>query len=78
VSCGRRESFGRWIKESRLPLLGTSQWDLKAIDHPLDLLSGLKITEIYALDDRRLKRLDMGTGLGGVDSCALSGSDVAS
>lgn len=57
--CGTsKQTFSAWVRLGRLPapLPGAGRWDLKAIDHALDLLSGLHQMEESALDERRVKR----------------------
>lgn len=51
-------AFSDWVRKGKLPgpLPGTARWDLKAIDHALDVLSGLSSSESSALDEWREKR----------------------
>jgi predicted DNA-binding transcriptional regulator AlpA len=48
--------FSEWVKTGRLPgpIVGTSRWDLRAIDAALDSLSGIGIGSL-ALDQWKAK-----------------------
>jgi hypothetical protein len=53
------QAFSAWTKAGRLPpsLPGTARWDLRAIDHALDSLSGIRESrEETPLDDWRSRR----------------------
>ncbi|MGY4469336.1 hypothetical protein ACVWWK_005045 [Bradyrhizobium sp. LB9.1b] len=51
VGCNSLAAFDRWVQKGIIPrsMLGTSRWDLKALDVALDRASGLVTESISEL-----------------------------